>query len=127
MKKLFLLSLMIITPFLYGSPVINQDPEREKIELEVETTTIKEQPPERSLNYAESYIYRNLNVLEFRIYNIGEAFIQVTNSMGEVIYSHNTVTDTPTLLHYPLPRTSESYCIEIHSQKVRAIGYFDIY
>lgn len=127
MRKVFLIIAIIVTAVTYGISSSCYYTDKEKIDLERENVEAKEHPPERSVYNIEAYIYRNSNILEFNLFNIGIASISVMNSSGELVFAQSVCTDMPVVLHCPLFSYTDSYLIEISSFRVNAIGYLNIY
>ena len=124
MKKLIYLLIPFIflaNTFAFGST----EDEKTKIDLDKEIGN-KENEKERSLElpYVTAYLIAGQNEVEVELFSVGEAYIAILNSFGQVVASDIVLTNIPTLTTLEVPAGKGMYYIIIDSSEIYAQGWF---
>ena len=124
MKKLIYLLIPFIflaNTFAFGST----EDEKTKIDLDKEIGN-KENEKERSLElpYVTAYLIAGQNEVEVELFSVGEAYIAILNSFGQVVASDIVLTNIPTLTTLEVPAVKGMYYIIIDSSEIYAQGWF---
>lgn len=124
MKKLIYLLIPFIflaNTFAFGST----EDEKTKIDLDKEIGN-KENEKERSLElpYVTAYLIAGQNEVEVELFSVGEAYIAILNSFGQVVASDIVLTNIPTITTLEVPAGKGMYYIIIDSSEIYAQGWF---
>ena len=126
MKKLFLLFVSALCPYIYMAAETPQSPNQDSHEIKLEKLPsidgTGEQGRPRSNYYLEVYYYSSSREIQIIHDGLGEATIYLLDFSGQIVYQGNTYSSNYSTDTIIVPSANDQYTIVIDSQSVYAYG-----
>ncbi len=128
MKKYFtLIILALLASMNFGHAEQQESNEKSRIEIERQNINTSN-PFERSIftPIINAFLYPETKVVEIELYDLGEATIQIVDSLGNICIEDFTDTYIPATLLYDASNLNGTYYIVISSASCYAGGTFNL-